>query len=287
MARKQYISIIRLFNHCSIPFEEAVNLSRIKKQLTAEFGLAASGFIEVDGFSYNKNDVLEEIERPDFAYRLGYHKRIWESKDVLIMLEQNSFSHNFRNQMRQFQNDDNFDIFFSPYFATPFNYSARNLLNSSSFDELGDLMAYEGFLLGADREEAFKSTRVFLEENVRILKNTNKDNYNIVQPKIQHWVQPNWSSFMNNLPDEYYNYRHDIAFYLVNTTVAIQKVNRKDCKAISHELTCLTDLSTDLSKTIYDNHKVYMHASTGTSSGGNYGWIIWGAIILVRILIGC
>jgi hypothetical protein len=31
--------------------------------------------------------------------------------------------------------------------------------------------------LGADREEAFRSIRIFIDENIRLLKNTSKDNF--------------------------------------------------------------------------------------------------------------
>jgi hypothetical protein len=87
LASKQYISIIRLFEHCGIAYDSEIIVSRIKKQLTAEFGIAASGIIEINHHSYNKNDVFEEIEHPDFITRLSFHRKIWNSLCLLSFLE--------------------------------------------------------------------------------------------------------------------------------------------------------------------------------------------------------
>ena len=66
------------------------NLSRAKKQLQAEFGIAQEGFIEVEGYAYSRHDVFEEIEQPDFSKRLDFHKQIWNSPQILKLLEENT-----------------------------------------------------------------------------------------------------------------------------------------------------------------------------------------------------
>ncbi len=288
MANKQYISIIRLFEHCSIPYREEINISRIKKQLTAEFGLAPSGIIEIEKHSYNKNDVFEELERADFATRLEYHKKIWNTPGMTAFLEDNVFDeYKMREAMQQFQNDTVFDTFVSPYFAASFNYLTRNYITELRLDDAGNLLLYEEFLQGEDREEAFRPIRIFLDDNIRLLKNTNRDNYNLVKPKLQHWMTTSWSNFLNHLPHEFYSSRNEISSNLVNLTVAIQKTDKKDCKTISTELTCLSNLSPELMDIIYNNHKVYTNTATRTGSGGNWGWVIWVVIILMRIMSGC
>jgi hypothetical protein len=287
LASKQYISIIRLFEHSGIAYDGEINLSRIKKHLTAEFGIAASGIIEIDHHSYNKNDVFEEIETPDFTTRLYYHKKIWDSSYLLSFLEDATFDEQrMQETMQQFQNDTVFDAFFSPYFAMSFNYIARNCLNEFRLYDLGNLLLFEEFLLGEDREAAFRPLRIFLDDNIRLLKNTNTNNYKLVKPKIQHWIKGNWSGFINSLPHEFYNSRNELSSNLVNLTVAIQKTNKPDCKKISHELTSLSHLSPELADIIYNNHKVYT-SNPITRSTGNWGWIVWLIIILIRILSGC
>ncbi|WP_462254831.1 hypothetical protein [Ferruginibacter sp.] len=281
MANKQYISPIRLLQHCSIDTEGEINLPRIKKQLNAEFGFTKTGFIEVDGYTYNKNDVLEEIDQPDFTERLKYHQRIWESKNILSILEDNTISlYDIKYDFDKFQNDKAFDEFFSPWFAAPFNHISRSFLNEGKLYDLSTLLLFEEFLQPADREEAFKSIRIFLDDNIHLFKNISVANYNSFRPKLKHWYSSGWDEFVNNLPDDFYDYKNAIAFDLINLTVKIQKTNKKDCKAISSGLIHLQGLSNNLRETILNNDSVF-NAKVGS---GNYSWMIWVGIILVKVL---
>ena len=286
MANKQYISIIRLFEHCSISSDEELNLLRIKKHLNAEFDFAKTGFIEIDAYTYNKHDVFEEIEHQNFAIRLKYHKRIWKSKNLLSLLENNSVDlYNVKEELDQFQNDKDFDYFFSPYFAGPFNYISRALLNDLKFNELTILFQFEDFLQPEDRENGFRSVRVFLDDSLHSLKNVNKENYKKMRPKIIHWVTSNWDGFMNSLPYEFYEVKNGIVFHLINLTVKIQKSHRKDCRSISDELIALTDIHENYRETIYKNHNAYYK----TSGVSEYRWVFWVAFVLIKILTmhGC
>lgn len=288
MASKQYISIIRLFGHAAISTEGEINLGRVKKQLIAEFDFTKSGFIEVEGFSYSKQDVLEEIEHPQFPARLNYHKRIWEKKALLGLLENNNWDNGTpMTDLEVFLGDKDFDQFFSPYFAGPFNNISRNLLNDTRFSDLAKLFQYEDFLQPEEREEAFRPVRIFLDENLRLLKNTVTENYSSMRPKIKHWINGSWSGFINNLPQEFYDFKCDMAILLINLTVKIQKSDKDDCKGISSQLIGMRELPENLRQTIVNNHGVYF--KTGSSGGGDYRWVIWVIFILIKVLTmgGC
>lgn len=281
MANKQYISPIRLLQHCSIDTEGEINLPRIKKQLNAEFGFAKTGFIEVDDYTYNKTDVLEEIEQPDFTERLKFHQRIWQSKNILSLLENNSTSlAALKNDFDKFQNDKKFDEFFSPYFAAPFNHISRGLLNEGKLYNLSTLLLFEEFLQPADREEAFKAIRIFLDDNLHVFKNISVANYNSYRTKLKHWRSSDWDAFINNLPDDLYEYKNAIAFELINLTVKIQKTNKQDCKVISAGLVHVQGLSENSRETILNNDGVFNAKVTA----GNYSWAIWVGIILLKVL---
>ncbi|MGC4101190.1 hypothetical protein [Ferruginibacter sp.] len=288
MASKQYISPIRLFQHCSVEISDGViNVSRIKKQLVAEFDFAKTGFIEIDGYTYNKTDVLEEIERPDFGDRLKYHQRIWECPTILSVIEKNTGNLNYlKTEFDKFQNDKAFDEFFSPYFAAPFNHLSRGMLNEGKLYEASTLLLFEDFLQPMEREEGFRSLRVFLEENVRLFRNISKENYGTFRTRVQPWRTSGWDDFLNNLPAELDHFRTDIAIDLINLTVKIQKTHKADCWTISQGLVRLRELPSHLRDTILNNDKVF---NPKVSSGSNYGWIIWVAIILLRVIAsgGC
>lgn len=286
MASKQYTSIIRLFQHCDISAEGDIHVPRIKKQLSAEFDFAKNGFIEIEGYSYNKSDVFEEIEKPNFNERLFHHKKIWQRKAVLAILEDNLLNlFDLRDQIKTFANDTSFEQFFSPYFVIPFNYISRKCINENQLSDLGDWLLFDDFLQPDEREEGLRTIRIFVEEKLRVLRNVNKDTFLSKRPEIMEWLTSGGGNFLSNLPHELYSEKSDIALYLINLTVAIQKSEKRDCKRISTVLTCIRDLPAELERLITNNHKAYTQGGS-SSSNNNYGWIIWVVIIVLKLLAG-
>lgn len=286
MANKQYISPIRFFEHAGIDHTGELNITRIRKQVMAEFDLSASGFVELEGFSYNRNDLLEELEQPDLKERLAYHARIWQNKALLAVLEENKVDiTQMGKDLDNFQNEPAFDAFFSPWFAGPFAYASRNFITNNKIDQLGDWLRFEGFLLPAEREEAFKPLRLFIEESLHVFRNISKENYYLMRPKMPGWLTWGWSTVMNNLPDEFYQVRNDIIVLLINITVKVQHSYREDCRNISYGLMSLKDVPQNLRDTIINNDRVYNNTGgSGSDSGSfSYGWIIWLIIIVIRL----
>jgi hypothetical protein len=288
LANKQYISPIRLFNHCGIDTQGELNIGRIKKQLNVEFDSTKDGLIVIDNFTYNKNDIIEELEHPLFAERMQYHNRLWDAKSILYALEENKLNFdNISAEFKSFTGDEAFDQFFSPYFAAPFNHIVRNLIVENRYADLAHWLTFEDFLLPAEKEEGYKSIRLFFEENERTFRNINKDNYYTFRPKLKYWMTSEWSQFFNALPEEFYAEKNDITVDLINLTVTIQKISRDDCKSISSRLIQLQNISPVHRETIMSNHSVFYPSGGNSSSGGNsYGWILWVVIVLLKIIVG-
>ncbi len=287
MANKQYISIIRLLKHCDISLDGEVNVSRIKKQINAEFDFAKDGFVDIDGNNYNKNDVFEEIEKADFLERLVFHKKIWEQKALLALLEKNNLNiYEVTSQIKTYANDEKFENFFSPYFVIPFNYISRKLINENKIAELGEWMLFDDFLKTDDREEGLRTVRIFLDEKLKVLKNINKDTFKSRRDEVVNWVTAGAGRLLNNLPTDLHDVKEDIAYHLINITVAIQKVANRDCKEISTELTQIYDLSAELTDIITNNHRVYTQSGSSSPSNTDYRWVIWVVIILLKIASG-
>lgn len=289
MANKQYISIIRLFNYCDISTGNDFYLSRVRKQLQAEFGIAQGGFIEVDGYTYTRQDVFEEIEHPDFPGRLSFHKQIWSVPELLQLLENNTYNAaTIRDGFRPFWNNGEFDKFLSPYIVGPFNYVSRTLLAGGDLAEMGELLRIEELLQAPEREEAFRPLRIFLDENLRLLRNTNRENYKMMRPKISWWIDTDWHGMFNNLPDEFYDIKNELIVQLVNLGVAIQKKYRNDCRQMSEQLVTLEDTPENLRGTIVSNHSVYTGSSNSSNFRG-YWWVVWIIIMVIRALAsgGC
>lgn len=285
MASKQYISIIRLFTYCDISLESDFNVTRARKQLQAEFGIAQSGFIEVDGYSYARHDVFEEIERPDFLERFEFHKQIWKNPAMLGLLENNQVDPLVISEaFRPFTGSEAFDEFFSPYFVGPFNYLCRTYLTDNRLRDAGDLLAFEDFLQPQEREEAFRPLRIYLEETLRLFRNISEENYAMMRPKMIHWVETDWYQFLNNLPHEFYDNKTDITTFLINIGVGIQKKHKRDCRHLSEQLVSLNDLPENLRSLILSNHAAYTGSSSGSGGWGNYIWVGWVIVMLLRAL---
>ena len=285
MASKQYISIIRLLQHSGITTGGDINLPRMRKQLLAEFSMAQSGFIEVDEYSYSRNDVFEEIGRPDFLQRLSFHRQIWNSPAILALLEQNAIDlSTIKDHFKPFWGNKVFDEFFSPYFAGPFNSISRTILADMPFGDLGYLMELEDFLQPAEKEEAFRPVRIFLDDTAKLMRNINRDNYKIMRPKIAGWIDMEWYPFFNSLPNEFYDVKNIIVNGLINIGVAVQKTHRRDCRKMSEQMVQLSDVPENLRSTILSNHTVYTRSRGFSFSGRSPFWIIWIVIMVVRAM---
>jgi len=283
---KQYISIIRLFEHLAIDYNNEIVLSRVKKQLSIEFDFASTGFIELEGYTYNKADVFEELDNPHFTIRLPYHVRIWKNKLILMILEDNHVNLlEINKAIEEFISDEVFDYHFCGYFAAPFNNISRNFINHLQLDNLGEWLRYEDFILIQDREEAFRSIRQYLDETIRNLKNISTDNYHLFRDKIKEWVTPGWYRFMNNLPDDFYEQKNEVVHYLINLTVKIQHKSREESKQISSDLVELTNIRSNLMETIHSNDAIYNGSSTISERKLTFkGWI-WVVIVIIRVLL--
>lgn len=290
LVSKQYSSIIRLLDYLQIDTESELNISRIKKQVLAEFAIATTGFIEVDGYSYSKNDVLNELESPDFEKQLSFHKIIWKASNLMELLEKNNtYLKHLEVDFKDIPNDVEFDEFLSPFFAKPFAIFSRNLLNAKCFEEMSILLKYQNFILEDQQEIAFQPISQFLEENLRLLRNVSKENYGALYPQIRSWIEGDWYLFFNMLPDEFYDIKDSIIRKLVNMTVFLQKERVNQAKAISRKLIELVDIDQEVRKIILENDKIYNGVADSSSSNENWRWLIPVGVVLIKVITmgGC
>ena len=283
MANIQYTSIVRLLQHCDVDIQQPLHINRVRKQVAAEFAMSANGFVEIGERTYNKSDVLEELDKPDFLDRWQLHLIIWHNKQILQLLEDEFVNMDTIGQeLNPYRKDEIFIAFFSPYFKNNFNNMCRSLLYPPQFDILALFLKTQQLLLPQDFEEAFNSILKFLLAQERDLKNTTKDNYGLNRDALSIWRTENWSAFFNMLPDTFYELKDDIIIRFINLTVNIQSSSRADCKMYSSQMIKLAGIDAEHKRLIINNHGAFNGSSTNSEGGRSYWWILWVAIMLLR-----
>jgi hypothetical protein len=289
LANTHYSSIVRLFAHCDIDTQAALNISRIRKQIVAEFAMAEDGFITIDHCTYNKNDVLAEIDDPNFLERWPMHQIVWQNKQILELLEDETINMDtIGQQMNDYRKDDAFIQFISPYLKTPFNNMCRSLLYPPQLSILSVFLKMQQFILPIDAEEAFSSVSKYLHEQERIMRNTTQQNYHINKAELLPWRNDSWSGFLNLLPNHLYEIKEDVVINLINLSVATQNTYSEDAKAYSAEMVKLSGIDAEHRQLILDNHRVFNSSKIGASGNTDpksYWWIVWVIVIVIRLLM--
>jgi hypothetical protein len=282
LASKKYTSLVRLFQHLDIDIHKELNLQRIRKQILLEFAITEHGIISLNEVNFNKNDILEEIDREDFLHRWGFHLQIWDRRQILALLEDDYIDlDHIGSELNEFRNNKEFITFFSPYFSFSFNSMAKTLLAPPKLGKLGLLLNYKDFIIVEDTEFAFSSIYRFLLDQKKLLNNVSKETYHLHSKALAHWTNSNWGEFLDQLPDVFYSEKEDIVASLINLTVALQSNSLKTTKAISHQLVKINNIDYQHHKLIRDNHKIY------TEENKSYWWVFWVVLVLGRIFAGC
>lgn len=302
----RYHSPIRFYEYCGVTvgYPAEVNPTRIKKQVAAEFALAVDGIISIDGHDYNKNDILQDFDSPDWFSNLQFHQMIWDNKGLLRCIEEDKISMSeASSQWLKFSRDAAFVKFVSPYFAESFNNIMKLALSFPNFEDARWWFAFLVFVEPDDQEKALQSSRVFLEEALSTFKNVNASTYLNKIQIITPWSKQQWHIFINDLPDSLYYYKEDIAAALINFTFEIQNADLHLAYLISVRLSHVRGLSSELSKIIADNHAVFSNRydrslgntpyQTDSGSGGKPSTlatvfrVVFIVFICVRLLLFC
>ncbi|MEN9523352.1 MAG: hypothetical protein RL065_1729, partial [Bacteroidota bacterium] len=236
----QYQSPIRLFNHLQISNEilnDVMQLPKLKKLLLAEFAIAENGIIKIDGFTYDKNEVIIELDKPDFYNRLNFHQQVWSQKSLLNLLEKNQFNKYFNQYYlwKDFKNEIAFVDFVSPYFATTFNHVCKNILDEVDFVTMPQWLDYIDFIKEDDCEIAFASIRNYLQGKIKTFKNLNVESLKKDDDFI-FWASLNWATTIHKLPIFLNESIEQFINAGINFTVNNYEKNIRLCLSINKEL---------------------------------------------------
>jgi hypothetical protein len=281
----RYQSIIRFLEYAHIEYNvpQEFNLSRAKKLVNAEFAMQPDGIIEIETFSYTKQDLLTELERTDFIQRLENHKRIWENKSLLDLLEKDKIDLTQRPSWFHLAYAPHFTAYVSEYFAPVFDRIMRAILAKNNLHNAAIWLDYFPFIAAENEEEALRSTRLYLNEVVKFFKNLNDESYKTREGELYMWHNSNWSAFFNKLPDSLLGYVDEIISAIINFTVRIQKSNRTMCYELSKEMLLVNNANFSLQQLVRSNHETYKKNYESRTVKGQFNSVNYIYILIVVI----
>lgn len=255
-----YTPIIALLDYCNISYTdiENLNIPKIKKQITAEFGFSDSGILEIDGSTYNKNEVLNVIDANNFIAVLGYQIAIKHQPKFQEFLITGNIPKDIYKIINYYTTDHLFISYISPYIAPLFNREMKSRLQKHNFDGAKDWLTLTSLITEEDLEVAFESTRAFLTDSIKLFKNLNKDSFVLRMDEVKPW-RYGWASLLNELPNFLLTQKEELAFKLFDFTLKIYKTNTLWAFRISSELIYLNYVTYSLSESINHNYKFFSH----------------------------
>lgn len=203
-----YLSPIRLLEYCEIDVKDRMQMtpSRLKRSLTKKFAMASNEEIEIDGYRYNKDSALAEIENPTWEQDVKNHLLIWDHPSLLQCLEDRYVNLSRCRRWLSLADDEGLVEFVAPHFLPVFKSTMYDFYDSYRVTDASSWMDFLVFVKEENRAEALLSTQFFLENGINLFQNMSFATYNSRQQDLIAWYTMRWSDFINNLPtsmDEY------------------------------------------------------------------------------------
>ena len=303
----RYISPIRFYIHCGLELNDEAfsNPSRLKKLVSAEFAIALEGIISVDGYDYNKNDLLSDLESDAWQKNIEYHKTIWENKLLLQILEfENVKRPKSRPLWFNLSEDKEFVNFISPYFGEALNNLIRKYYHPINFMEARFWLTFLAFVNPEHEEEALSSTRNMLDSIVALFKNLSFSNYEQHMQELKPWINQSWQHYMNELPDSLFYYKDKLAEVIVSFIAQIYRHDLDLAYKLNVRLAAIKGLNPEIADVIKENYNVlsgakdrqvdvaYASEDYDSGGGGSSGFatfwrILFAIFIIIKLLYTC
>jgi hypothetical protein len=240
--------------------------------------------VKIDEFEYNRSDLLALLDDENFEQKYAYHRKIWQSKSLLLLLEKEEISlgNEIRQELDLIKKDPVFFDFFSSYFKSILNNLFKSVLSPIDASSLSLLAQLETYVLPEHKIEAFQSISNFLIAQERIIRNTTVENYILNKDELDFWIANEWPDFINHLPAHLQDEKEDLILSLINLTFALQFRFRKETKLISYKLTAVNFIDENYRDTIVNNDNIF--SGKVKKAERSYWWLIWVGIWIMKWL---
>lgn len=265
----------------------SVGITRLRKKLLAEFSLTTDITIDVSGQFYTKDEILKIIDQLKELDNLVLHKAIFSRKPLLNWLE-NPQNYFFPLELAKEVLDENLESdFYQNTLQTSMSEYVKVHFRKRHF--VRQQMAID-FLSNLQEEYQYNVYDVLYAEIQIIIEEIEyaqkKPNIRENRESFGFISEPQWTDFLNNLPENFEETREAYCYAAVNYTVVIQRKDREWTYDISAQLDQIL-CEGSIRDTIRSNHLIYTENYHGTvleeKSKSWSGWI-WIVFMVVRFL---
>ena len=259
-------------------------IGRLRKKLLAEFSLNTDITIKVSGNDYTKDAILKVIDQLKETDNLALHKEIFSRKPLLNWLEnpvKGNFPYELASQVLDITDSHWYQNILQEalLLAVKFHFRKRQFATTTNLlqflTNLSDIYGYVVYDLMHDEIH----TIIELIETAQKSPNVRQD-----RESFGFITEPEWTDFLNNLPNYFEETRENYCYAAVNYTVAVQKKDRNWTYEISSQLD-QTLCGEHIKKTISSNHEIYTNNFQGKSTSERSGWSwLWIIVVIVANL---
>ena len=297
-------SLLHFLNHIDIDLDSLnQNLGSVKKQIQLEFKSTKNGIMLVDGLEYDSNFIVSELDNPNITQTLRYERIIKEIDwlDAFINKAYFDFSdtmYGSNNNLLHFfkrvcipvdYDTEEFRNYISPKMAKSFNTISRNLLEQDLFYKQRIILNLLEYIQPTDYELAFQYLRLMLNDALKSIRNSNKENYLKKGSQIERWTINSAGIFINSLPDAFSSYKIDFVKAMTSFLVDLQKADTKLSYRLSFQLINIESIPHELKALIAKNHAIFKRINDGLQDPNNAknenGVSIWRIVLIIFFFI--
>ncbi|HUC83156.1 MAG TPA: hypothetical protein VMR70_19760 [Flavisolibacter sp.] len=292
-----YRSPVRLVKHAAEETEvfSPQAISRTRKRLMAEIMLIGDEIV-IDDVAYSRNDastLLDAVTEQSWKA----HHTIFAHKGLLDFLEKEEFNNEELRKADAYLYNAAFVQAVSPYFAHSFNTVSGRLLRQEAFDELLQLLDFQGYILPEHSHEAYQKIRTYLDELNYTLRNLSWEKF-FEDESVLHFIfSDEWKRCINKLPSSFTSLRDELVEQMINLVLRFQ--HKATWYYLHQVLVQLKTIETNeynrseverIDKIIYENSRIEGgKGNRSAKSDGEFStgrvvwWLIWAIFIVIRI----
>ncbi len=212
----------------------ADGLKRWKKELMLQFDLNQSPVIDIDGKSYDKNDIIQAFDllkdRPDF------HLRLYQNKSLLNFIEKGDIG--FFEQEKNWEDfwDTSYRDWIGQWFIPAYDKMVYGLVENKSFEALEDLQNLQSskFHLpdswgGEAHQKAYRHLSQFVEKADVALEAMPPVEFPKIKlhKELREYVDLYYANLMKLLPQEFEGLQRQYGNFAHNVIASIFHTERK------------------------------------------------------------